>query len=67
MNSTSADALLTSSTSAMGTSGAGAFANALLDKNWVDSATTAAPAAAKRAFFVIRRSPDSRFPGGLLA
>src|SRR5262245_46436840 len=61
MNSTSADALFTSSTSAMGTRGAGARANA-----WLDSASAAVKAAALRALFVIRRSPGSRVPCGFL-
>src|SRR5215831_15148401 len=58
MNSTSADALFTSSTSAVGTRGAGARANA-----WLDIASAAVKTAAPRARFVIRRSP-SRVPCG---
>src|SRR5262249_61562632 len=61
MNSTSADALFTSSTSAMGTRGAGARANA-----WLDSASAAVKTAALRALFVIRRSPPAS-PAGVLA
>jgi hypothetical protein len=48
MNSTSADALFTSSTNAVGTSGAGARAKA-----WPDIASATAKMAGPRALFVI--------------
>jgi hypothetical protein len=62
MNSTSADALFTSSTNAVGTSGAGARAKA-----WPDIASATAKMAGPRALFVIRRSPTPATPAGFLA